>query len=230
MGLDGVELLMALEEAFGVEIKDDEAVKAVMPKLVIDLIYAKVRHADQKVCPSQRAFYVLRKACVRQLGANRKTFSPDTRIRSIIFPAREAIDWKTLQSVVDARRWPELDRPQWLQHVLRMLAVGAFLACITLYFCCSYSSLPVMAGFLGSAAAILLVWMAYRLTRRFKKRIPAKIQCVRDLVPFVATANVIEWTREQVAQLVKIVIQEQLGISDAAYREDAHFINDFGMG
>jgi hypothetical protein len=26
-----------------------------------------------------------------------------------------------------------------------------------------------------------------------------------------------------------IVVQEQLGIPDAKYREDAHFINDFGM-
>ena len=34
MGLDGVELVMALEESFGVELKDDEVVKAVTPRMV----------------------------------------------------------------------------------------------------------------------------------------------------------------------------------------------------
>ena len=44
MGLDGVELLMALEEAFGIEIKNEEAAETVTPGLVIDLIYSKLRN------------------------------------------------------------------------------------------------------------------------------------------------------------------------------------------
>ena len=226
MGLDGVELLMALEEAFGIEIKDEETVKTVTPGSVIDLIYSKVRHADQKVCPSQRAFYILRKVCVRQFCANRKTFSLDTPIRSLIAQEREAADWKILQSIVAARSWPELGRPRWLVVLLMVLSLMITSVSLWFWIWTVSSSVSVLIGFV---CALIPVMGLYRLTQRYRNRIPIGIHRVRDIVPYAVTAETVEWTREQVAQLVKIVVQEQLRIPDSQYREDAHFINDFGM-
>lgn len=52
MGLDAVELLMALEEGFGVAIADAEAEVCVTPAAVTDLIFGKLRAADERVCLS----------------------------------------------------------------------------------------------------------------------------------------------------------------------------------
>jgi len=228
MGLDGVELVMALEEAFGVELKNDEVVKTVTPGLVTDLIFSKLRHATDNICHSQRAFYVLRQACARLFHTSRKTFTPATSIRILIPQEREAADWVRLQQAVEARRWPKLDRPLWLNRLLTGVALGIVAACVWFWWRIVPVG-PTSAIVLGCICAIFPIIAIFRLTRRFKTRIPADMQRIRDLVPYVSTANVVEWTREQVAQLVKIVVQEQLGISDARYREDAHFINDFGM-
>ena len=57
MGLDGVELIMASEEGFGVTITDAEAEACATPAAVIDLVYGKLRASDQRVCVSQRGFW-----------------------------------------------------------------------------------------------------------------------------------------------------------------------------
>ena len=50
MGLDGVELVMEFEEEFGVELKDEEVVDLLTPRLVIDLIYSKLKNLDEQIC------------------------------------------------------------------------------------------------------------------------------------------------------------------------------------
>ena len=50
MGLDTVELVMAFEEAFGIEIPDDAAESIVTVRDAIDHIYARVEHAAAPVC------------------------------------------------------------------------------------------------------------------------------------------------------------------------------------
>lgn len=82
MGLDGVELVMKLEEAFRVELKGDEAIQTVTPRMVGDLIFSKLQSTDQRVCQSQRAFYLLRKAFVRHFGLWRAAVTPDVAATS----------------------------------------------------------------------------------------------------------------------------------------------------
>jgi acyl carrier protein len=43
MGLDGVELVMSFEEAFGIELKDEEVTETRTPRMVIDLIDGNAR-------------------------------------------------------------------------------------------------------------------------------------------------------------------------------------------
>jgi len=45
----------------------------------------------------------------------------------------------------------------------------------------------------------------------------------------VITSDRVKWTRDQVSKVVKAIVMEQLGVSEAKYTEDSHFINDFGM-
>ncbi len=50
MGLDGVELVMAVEERFGIEITNAEAEKIITPGMLVDLIYSKVEATDRSIC------------------------------------------------------------------------------------------------------------------------------------------------------------------------------------
>jgi acyl carrier protein len=228
MGLDSVELVMTLEETFGVELKDQEVVQCVTPLLVTDLVFSKVQATDRKVCQSQRAFYVLRRALVRRFNLPRSRITLDMSFRDLLLPVDEARVWADLKSDVRARYWPQLARPLWMTWSLSVLAIVVFVA-VTLIFIYGVPVGVANAFMLGIVALIAAGVVGMRRTLQFRTRIPSRYQRIRDLIPLVITSDDVVWTREQVSSLVKRIVVEQLGIPDAMYREDAHLVKDLGM-
>ena len=227
MGLDGVELVMALEESFGVELKDDEVFETVTPRKVVDLIYSKLQTTDKAVCQSQRAFYILRNAFIRTFDLKRSDVSLDMEFRSLIPRKEEREAWPRIQAAVSARHWPDLSRPVWM----RRLITASSLALLVLV---AFASLRLHWGLTvgvitGIALSILFACLATRFTIPFMQYLPARLQTVRDLVPLAITSDSITWTRKQVSTLVKQVVMEQLGVPESKYTEDSHSIDDFGM-
>lgn len=226
MGLDGVELVMEFEDEFGIDITDEEAVGLRTPGMVIDLVLSKLEVAAQEVCWSQRAFYLLRGALMEYAGAARGAIRPDSALQDLIHPEHVARMWPTLEQAVEAKVWPGLVRAPLL--VAGLWAVGCA-ACLGMF-------VIGMAGGVGTAAsstavgAIIFAIVAILVTERWRTRLPQGMERVRDLVPYAGTSERIAWTREKVATVVKVVVVEQLGLSEADYREDADFINDLGMG
>lgn len=53
MGLDGVELLMTIEEEFKFTISDAEAAELDTVGKVVDLVHARLRQNAEEPCPSQ---------------------------------------------------------------------------------------------------------------------------------------------------------------------------------
>ncbi|MBI5684747.1 MAG: hypothetical protein HZC54_06675 [Verrucomicrobia bacterium] len=218
MGLDGVEIVMALEEGFGVTISDGEARECATPGSLIDLIFAKLRASNERVCVSQRAFYLLRKGLKGTLGVARRNVTLDTDIRSFVAGRPDREVWNDLKNAVQARSWPKLERPLWLVGGIWILSILTF---------CGFFA----AGHLLTSVVctVLVAFLGTRLTRPYGTLIPRRYTRVRELVPFVATSDAISWTRDQVATLVKKTVIEILGLKDGVYREDAHFVKDLGI-
>ena len=229
MGLDGVELVMALEEAFGVSISDGDAGQAVTPRMVGDIIFSKLQATDETTCQSQRAFYLLRKAFIRRFNLNRTTIAPDMTFRRLIPINAEPQFWQELKNEIHARSWPALVRPRWMVWLLTASVCSVFLGSFWMF----YEIVPVgpeNAAMSGAVLAIVTYILSSRITRRFKVRIPHRMKELRDIVPYAITSDQIKWTREQVSAVVKKIVLEHLGISEAQYREDAHFVKDLGLG
>ncbi len=219
MGLDGVELVMAIEEGFGVTIADAEAEACVTPAAVIDLVFGKLRASDERVCVSQRAFYLLRKGLTRTLRVSRWKVELNSDMRSFTTGRSERDVWDDLKTAVQARTWPALARPAWLVASLWILSLVTFCALIALFHWA-----------VATACTLVLAFVAVRLTRPFRSCIPARCSRLRELVPFAVTSDAIAWTRDQVGSLVRKLVIEQLGLREGKYREDAHFVKDLGMG
>lgn len=219
MGLESVELVMRVEESFGVTISDAEAVRCETPADVIALVLGKIQTSGTNGCLSQRGFYVLRRALTKTLGIDRRVVTLDTGIRSLCSGSSDPELWELLKLATKARRWPPLVRPRRLVWCLWLLTgvvlVGLFQVTVPV-FAWTGASLAGCAGML--------------LTRRFENRIPAAYSRVRDLVPFAITSSEITWSPDDVARQVKEIVMDELGVSEEMYREDAHFVHDFGMG
>jgi hypothetical protein len=110
MGLDAVELVMAYEEAFGIEIPDREASEMRTPRDVIEFVQARLPVLATADCMRQRAFYLLRRKAVEVLGVKRKDFQPDTLLTALLPRERRAEEWDAFRAAVGAKCWPALQK------------------------------------------------------------------------------------------------------------------------
>jgi hypothetical protein len=107
VGLDGVEFVLAVEEAFGISIPDDVAPSLITPKHVVDYIATRLPMGDSSACFSQRAFYRLRGAVVKAYQIPRRRVRPETPWDAIL-PDRGPFrsSWRHLQNAVGVPDWP----------------------------------------------------------------------------------------------------------------------------
>ena len=85
MGLDGVELVLAWEETFGISISDAEAERMFTTRQVAERIFERVRSTSPEDCGclSMRAFFRLRKAFEAE-GVSRGDVRPDAKVTSLL--------------------------------------------------------------------------------------------------------------------------------------------------
>jgi len=120
MGLDVVEFIMAVEDAFGLDIPDSEAQRLATPGLVIDYLAARLPPggSDAGACLSQRAFYKLRRETCARLGVDRSAVRADMLLATLFVGDEGKRAWQDVQIEVGAAHWPRLGRKPFLCHPL----------------------------------------------------------------------------------------------------------------
>jgi len=224
MGLAIVELIMDFEETFGVELKDEEVIESVTPRMIGDVIFSKLKATDESICQSQRAFYILRKAFVKLFNIERKSITPDMRFRDLIPKSQEKEVWEQLKVDITARSWPELTLPLWMSRLL--IAAGLAILSMIVY-------AVIRSSVLGCFGGVIITVVFLRITNKFappyRKNIQSRFKTIRDLIPYAITSDRIKWTREQVSAQVKQIVIEELGLRESEYTEDSRFVEDLGM-
>ena len=110
MGLDIVELLMRIEDDFGIEIPDRDAERLTTPREVADYVCSRVDLVSPTHCITAREFYRLRTS-IHELGVVRSGIRPRSRFVDLSPESERAHSWAELGKRVAARQWPSLERP-----------------------------------------------------------------------------------------------------------------------
>ena len=99
MGLDTVELVIRIEDTFGVQIPDRVAEHLTTPKKVTDFVLSQVRQSERPLsCLSQRAFYSVRREFTQQLSVPGRQLTPDASLKAILPEERRHEVWKNIGS------------------------------------------------------------------------------------------------------------------------------------
>lgn len=226
MGLDGVELVIRFEDAFGVAISDEVACQLTTPREVTDYLLSQLRVGEPSGCMSQEAFYRLRREFVPVLGIQRADFHPASKLADL-FPIKDRKQvWATLQSQLGAAALPDLARPGWLFSLLSLVTVVTAVTVFQYTRVVSGSNqLAFFASVLGAGA---VGYVGALLTRPLKREFRHKFGHVGELTNHLVLNSPHtfkqEWTRDEVAQRVREIIIDEIGVSD--FTEDSHFIND----
>ena len=109
MGLDSVEFVMALEEAFRIRIPNEVAEHLLTPGEVVRYVRSRVAGDGNPLgCLGQRAFYRLRRAAVQVFEVPRAAVTPSTLWQGLLSPLQARHDWQLLHQAAALPYWPGL--------------------------------------------------------------------------------------------------------------------------
>jgi acyl carrier protein len=102
-GLDSVELLLAIEEEFGVDIPDERAEKITTVGEMYDYLQARVSATPAVDCLTQKIFYKLRRALLATYKVKRSEITPETRLDALLSRDELEQGWPYLQIFIDMK-------------------------------------------------------------------------------------------------------------------------------
>jgi len=230
MGLDGVELVMCVEEKFGISITDEEASKTLTVGDLKRLVRAKLEVADVAGCLTQRAFHLIRKNATGEFGVLRRDLRPDTPLETVVPESTRRESWQHFQVALGVAQFPELVRPHTVNLTITALVLSSLLVPVW------YGALhPVHFGrwmLFGAIVASAVGWGSARMTRPMKTKFKVGYDKVRDLARFLVAQypqllgkpRTAKWTEEEISCLLREVIVEQLAVTN--FDDSSRFVQD----
>jgi acyl carrier protein len=223
MGLEAAELIMSVENAFGITISEEEGATLVTPKDLIELIRAKVPPTKNSRCLSQSAFYFIRATATECCGIKRGAFQTTSNLATLISKKHHMTFWNTLQEKTRIQEnWPLLSRPAWL---ISAIWLGVFLV--------SGVTGLLYGGWSAVLAGSVTLFGGLLLTKPYCQEIPGYYRDVKRLVGFlVSTTPELfkageHWSYAQIRQTVRMIVMEVLGVDQ--YKEEWEFGKDYGI-
>ena len=104
MGVDLMEFVFDVEDAFGLHIPDDDAATITTPRKLINYLYERVPQRADGPCLSQRAFYRLRRAFTERLGLRHPILRPWTPLPDLLPQDKPHLAWAEIGAALGCRR------------------------------------------------------------------------------------------------------------------------------
>jgi acyl carrier protein len=237
MGLDSVELVMEIEETFGIVIPDAEAEKIQTMGQAYHYILAKMEGPLTTTgCLSAAAFYRVRRQLMGRFRVERRRIRPAAALEDLIPKEGRQEAWRQLGEAL-GWRLPALGFPAWVWRAWVAAFVGLAAADLAAWH--RWAGLGPDAGGLALwgfvIAAIPMAIAMQRLTRPFATVLPAAD--LRGLIPTVVAANFGTfrinnpqgWTSREVWDALVALVSEQMGVSPEILTESTRFVNDLGV-
>ncbi len=229
MGLDIVELVLAVEDEFEVHFDDDWSGIRTVGDLhrVICAQLDSQRQCKHSVCPSIAPFFATRDALVSLTSSDPRDVRPSSSLSAIIACSERREIWAKFQSLA-CIRLPALTLPASLAATLKVI-VGLILLVTTICGVAMYGASGIL---LPVCTAIACLTVGYSASRPFAVAFPASCETVADIVRYarppvypVQRSRQIISTAEVWDKLVSIV-SDQLDVPVKEITPDARFIED----
>jgi len=230
MGLDAVELVMAVEEKFGITISDEEATNTLTVGDLKRLVHSKLKVSDADGCLTQRAFQLLRKNAISQFGIDRHNFRPETALDTVVPLSSRRESWASFQSALGVDELPELVRPYRVNLTITVLVLCTLL--LPVWYGALHSEHFGLWTLIGVILASSAGYWAAQLTKPMKTNFRAGHDRVRDIArllvakypQIIGKPRTVNWTEEEISCLLREVIIEQLGVTE--FDDNSRFVQD----
>jgi hypothetical protein len=117
MGLDIVEFVMEVEEAFGLRIPDDVATSLTTPRQLINYLHSRLPQSQEPRCLSQRAFYAVRRELAHQVHLPPAPLRPTTELLAVLPADNAQAAWVAVGESLGYPQWPRVRGRGWLAKI-----------------------------------------------------------------------------------------------------------------
>jgi acyl carrier protein len=227
MGLEDLEIIMEVEEAFGIKIPDEDCTRILtvggMAHYVENRLYGTTTPLAETRCATARGLYALRRAMMSTLGVERAAIRPKAKLRTLVPYSTRHQFWVSLER--EGLRAPPLRVPDGVQ--IAVIALAGLVGMLLLWGWLRYGR-PV--------GALFVVWIpiacgiAMYVLRRANAFFPASCATVGDLARQTwlenhdaAAMTPSAVTDSDVLERVKIIIAENLSIPKESLQAETRF-------
>lgn len=227
MGLDAVEIVMEIEDEFGIQIRPDEQLSIRTVGDLIALIQRRIDAALREPCPNIRAFHSLRRLVHEMTGNSELRFRPSHRIEDWLSPDERRRLWKRLREQLELFPPPlSLSRTAY-QGLLIAVRVAFAVICYRFAFDPVAWSLAIA---IGAVIGIMLV----TLIPMMGTRPPNDWQTFGDMTRHiaglrVATKNLQIRSEESILAVLQPMLGDILCIAPQKVVPSALLVEDLGM-
>lgn len=239
MGLDTVELVMEIEEEFGLHFSDSEAQSCRTVGDVFDLILEKSPHLKRNGgCLSRVAFYRLRRACLPLLEVDREAFRPRTALSQLVAQDELPGLWAKLEAALGFDL-PSLRRDDHFDRGARRSLLW-FLGCF-IAFVLTAAMHPLLAILFGVGAVYSLLYCLVCTaleTRLPFDELPSDLVTVGDLASSIrwhyreeadtAARRELDTATEKAWNRLVTIICQQLAVKREQVTPEADIVIDLG--
>lgn len=228
MGMDCVEIVMAVEDHFGIMIPNAEAARIRTVGDLVSLIQGRINAAHEARCPALPAFLKLRTTLREMKNNGTLRIRPRQRIVDVLnAPDRREL-WRRLAELLGSMP-SDLRRPRLLGRLLLasvvMLMVMALITAIMI----DINILPLTV-----TLSVLLSFCLIFVTRPFQTIPPVEWVTFGDVAlkiagVTVATKNLHPRTSDEVLSELRPLITSQLGVNPDDVVIEARFVEDLGL-
>ncbi len=232
MGLDTVELIMTVEDAFQIRLADEDVGAVVTAGDLHRLVLSKLPQDEQSGdCLTSGVFYHLRRALIAETGAGRARIVPAAELDSLLPPEDRRRRWRRVASKLDLRL-PDLRQPVWVQGLI--FVAGLALSSLPFAIGAVEISVPwVAASFI---AGLILLVLLFKAAKPLANAIPAECATVGELVKMMVALNhgrlagrARRWNRDEVWESLRRVIEQQTSVPRGEIKPETSFVADLRM-
>jgi acyl carrier protein len=233
MGLDGAEILIAVEERFGVRISDAEGLTCVTVGALYCLVISKLGQSSQMAgdpsgLPSAAVRDRLRPLLLPTIDRPDKLIQPEAKLEALLPASRRRAIWR---KITKETGWelPALELSRGAFWLTVATPITAWIALVAW----SGSELVALLGLVAVAPLALILRVA---SRPWARSFPMRLTTFEDLVD-----TIIAWNHEQLVTqdarwnhatawlTLRGIISKQLGVAPNRITPDAAFVADLGM-
>lgn len=241
MGMDSLEIILEIEETFGIKLPDEQAHKIVTVGDLRDYVIANLppdwklkgsAERSAKACLSAATFYELRRELVSILGSQRCEIRPTTSLETIFPLATRRKRWSSWA------RSSQLKCPALKRHLDVMLSLTAITLALT--FVVNVYLLGIgddlFSLFLTAVSCISIGLIVHRLSIPLATNFEGGLRTMGDLTKDILRRNYIELRSrhgflcsDDVFEIIRGVLVAQLAVAPELVVPEASIVKDLGM-